>query len=228
MSIAKPAWTPGSMYFHLDAPAEDYVLSHSTGYTASGAALSAETGALGEPSVMMLAREQYAFMRFLSAFGRCRRALDIGTFTGLSAQALAEGMGRDGKVVTIERDSAWLEIARRHWTAAGVIDRIEVHVGEAIDILGEMSGTGKFDIVFLDADKENISAYFERSLDLLSEDGIILVDNALWHGWVMDETRTDADTQGMQQFNEKVVHDARIETVLLPIADGLMMIRRSR
>lgn len=227
MNVAKQAWTPGRMYFQLDAPAERYVLSRSSSHTAAAAALYDDTSALGDPAVMMLAKEQYAFMRFLAAFSRGKRALDVGTFTGLSAQALAEGMGSDGRVVTIDRDPTWLEIARRHWAAADVMDRIDVRVGEASKILRELAADiERFDIIFLDIDKENISEYFEKSLEILSEEGLIIVDNALWHGWVMDETRTDPDTNGMRQFNENIVRDTRVETVLLPVADGITMIRR--
>src|SRR5690606_10220249 len=121
----KPAWTPGRMAFALPPDVETYLLARSSSYTAHGHALFAETAKLGDPAVMMLAREQYALFRFLAAHLRWRRVLDIGTFTGLSAQAFAEGVGPDGQVVTIDRDDAWLDIARQHWSAAGVGERIE-------------------------------------------------------------------------------------------------------
>lgn len=223
-----PDWTPGRMAFQLDAAIEDYLLAHSSSYGASGAALADETATLGDPAVMMLAREQYALFRFLCGLLGCRRALDVGTFTGLSTLAFAEGMGPEGRVTTIDRTPAWVEIARRHWRAAGVEDRIEAHVGEAIDVLERLSASmqDRFDIVFIDVDKARVGDYFEHALALLAPRGLIMVDNVLWHRWVLDGQRVDADTQGMRMFNERVARDPRVETVMLPIADGLTLIRR--
>jgi predicted O-methyltransferase YrrM len=225
MTASKPAWTPGRMYFELSALAEHYVLSHSSSYTAAGAALIDETLALGEPAVMMLAKEQYALMRFLAAHSQWRRALDVGTFTGISALALAEGMGPNGRVVTIDRDPAWRDIARRHWAAAGVDDRIEVYTGEARDTLRALASGERFDVIFLDADKAHVADYFEQSMTLLSPHGLIMVDNTLWHGWVTDEKRADPDTIGMREFNEQIARDERVETVVLPVADGITLVR---
>ena len=224
MTAAKPAWTPGRMYFQLDADDEAYVLAGSSAY--SGAALAADTAALGDPAVMMIAREQYAFMRFLAAHGRCRRALDVGTFTGMSAQALAEGVGKTAKVITIDRDEQWLEAATRNWQAAKVAERIEFRSGEALDELAALADGEPFDLIFLDVDKANTTAYVEMSLKLLAPQGVIVVDNTLWHGWVLDPERDDADTVGMRDFNARIVNDPRVETVMVPIADGIMLIRR--
>ena len=214
MTNHKPAWTPGRMAFLLPPAVEHYMLARSSSYSPQGDALFADTIALGDPAVMMLAREQYALFRFLAAHLGWRRVLDIGTFTGLSAQAFAEGMASaSGRVVTIDRDRAWLDIARRHWTAAGVADRIEVVTGEALPTLRGLSDAPDllFDFIFK----------MSRALSAL-----IRVDNALWHGWVMDENHRDADTDGMRTFNDRMAQDSRIETVMLPIADGLTLIRR--
>lgn len=224
MTAPTPAWTPGRMYFQLDADDEAYVLSGSSAY--SGSALAEETSALGDPAVMMIAREQFAFMRFLAAHGRCRRALDIGTFTGMSALALAEGVGRTGAVVTIDRDDQWLDVATRHWQAAMVADRIEFRRGEALDVLAALAEGEPFDLIFLDADKAKTRDYVEMSLRLLAPGGLIVVDNTLWHGWVLDPAQDDAATAGMRDFNARIVDDPRVETVMLPIADGIMLIRR--
>jgi len=220
------SWTLGRMAFQLEPGVEAYILSHSAGYGASGAGLVAATEALGDPAVMMLAKEEYALLRFLAGAPGCRRALDVGTFTGLSALAMAEGMGPEGRVVSIDRRADWTEIARRHWRSAGVDDRIEVRLGEAIDLLGDLPTEATFDLVFLDVDKAGLTRYVERALQLLSPAGVIAVDNTIWHGWVLDASRNDADTQGVRDLNDRIAADPGLEVVLLPIGDGLTLIRR--
>lgn len=216
------------MAFQLPPEMEAYVLASSIGYGSSGAALAEETAALGDPAVMMLAKEEYAVLRFLAGVLGCRQALDVGTFTGLSALAFAEGMGAAGRVVSIDRHRPWVEIAQRHWTSAGVQDRIEVHYGEAVDMLAELALTSgqAFDIAFLDVDKARIHDYFMATLDLLAPKGVIIVDNTLWHGWVLDPARRDPDTEGLRAFNHRIAHDERFEAVLLPVGDGLTLVRR--
>jgi caffeoyl-CoA O-methyltransferase len=233
---AKPAeiprasrdWTAGRMCFQLEAEMERYVVAHSESYGSSGKALVDETAALGEPAVMMIAKEQYALLRGLTELLGCKHALDIGTFTGLSALAFAEGVGPGGQVTTIDRNPAWVEIAQKHWASAGVRERIDVQIGEASDRLHELAANpeARFDIAFLDVDKARTREYFEQTLNLMAPGGLMLVDNALWHGWVLDDAHTDADTEGMRRFNEEVANDSRVKAVLLPIADGMWLIRR--
>ena len=229
MSTHAPAdWTPGRMAFMLPSVLESYVLAHSTGYDAAAAALAAETEALGEPGVMMLGKEQFALFRFLCGLLDCRRALDVGTFTGMSALAFALGVGPEGRVVTIDRSAAWLPIARRHWESAGVSQRIEVREGEALDVLRDLAAAGvaPFDIAFIDVDKARVAEYVDLTLALLAPRGLVIVDNVLWHGWVLDDAKQDADTQGMRNFTRAVTRDVRVEVVVVPIADGMSLIRR--
>lgn len=227
-SAASHDWTLGNMAFTLPAPVESYVLAHSPGYDAAAAALAAATQALGDPAVMMLGKEQYAFFRFLCGMLGARRALDVGTFTGMSAMALAAGVGPQGAVLTLDRTDTWLPLAQRHWREGGVAERIEARTGEAIEILRELRAArvAPFDLVFIDVDKARVQEYFELALDLLAPNGVVIVDNAIWHGWVLDEARNDADTSGMRTFNRAIAADPRVEAVLLPIADGMMLIRR--
>jgi len=220
------SWTLGRMAFQLAPDIEDYVLAHSARYGASGAALVAETAALGDPAVMMLAKEEYALLRFLCGALGCRRALDVGTFTGLSALALADGMGPAGRVVTIDRHRPWVDIARKHWRSAGVDERIEVRLGEAIDVLNDLASADTFDIVFLDVDKARLCAYLDASLRVLAPGGVIAVDNTIWHGWVLDARRDDADTRGVRALNDRLAADHGLEVVLLPVGDGLTLVRR--
>jgi caffeoyl-CoA O-methyltransferase len=222
-------WTLGRMCFQLDERVEPYVLSCSSGYGPAARALARATEALGDPAVMMLGKEQYGLFRMLAALMRCRRALDVGTFTGMSALAFAEGMGPDGRVVTIDRDPRWLPIAQRHWTAAGAASRIEAQLGEADVLMRALRTAGaQFDIVFVDVDKARVGEYVELALGMLSDGGVLIVDNTLWHGWVLDESHADADTAGMRAFNDVIARDARVETALVPIADGVTLIRRRR
>lgn len=192
------------MAFHLDPGMEQYVVSHGTVYGPAGEALVAATAALGD-AADMLGKEQYALFRLLSGLLGCRRALDVGTFTGLSALALAEGMGTGGRVVTIDRNRAWIDMARRFWDMAGVAGRIDARVGEAADVLASLPSGEPFDIAFLE---------------------LLLVDNVLWHRWVLDPARRDADTDGMRRFNDRLACDARVEVSMLPVADGLTLVRR--
>jgi predicted O-methyltransferase YrrM len=215
------------MFFQLDSDVERYVLSHSVGYGASGTALVDESAALGDPAVMLLGKEQYPLFRFLAGMLGSKRALDVGTFTGLSALAFAQGMGPTGRVVTIDRSAEWVAVAKRHWASAGVDDRIDARIGEADAVLRALAAEGaRFDIAFLDVDKARTSEYFEATVGLLASDGLIMVDNTFWHGWVLDQNRNDQDTAGMRSFNDRIAKDERFEAVVLPIADGLTMVRR--
>ena len=221
-----PDWTLGRMHFQLTPELERYLLAHSTGYGAAGVALVRDTLALGDPAVMLLAPEQYSLLRFLARLSGARRALDLGTFTGLSALAFAEAMGPDGHVLTVDRNAGWVAMARSYWQLAGVADRIEARVGEAADVLAALPRHEPFDIAFIDVDKARVQHYVELTLQLLSPRGVIVVDNVLWHGWVLDAARTDADTVGMRAFNDSIVADPSLEVTMVPIGDGVSLIRR--
>ena len=218
------AWTPGRMAFQLDRPVEAYVLASSAGYGKAADALARETTALGEPAVMMLAKEQYPLLKFLTR--GCRVALDLGTFTGLSALAMAEGM-TEGRVITVDRSDEWASIAERHWRAAGVRDRIDARHAEADALLGELAAIDtRVDFAFIDVDKAGIQRYAAAVLALLGPNGMLAVDNTLWHGWVLDPARNDADTEGVRRFNHWIAHDPAVEAVMLPIADGMTLVRK--
>ncbi len=220
-------WTPGTMRFQLAPAVSDYLLAHSHGYGAAGRALVQATASLGEPAVMMIAPEQYGFLRLMASMLNARRALDLGTFTGLSAMALAEGVGEHGAVVTVDRNQAWIELARPYWRAAGIEGRVQVRVGEIADVLAALPMDEPFDIVFIDADKANAEHYVEQALLRLSPHGIVVLDNVLWHGWVMEESRQDEDTRGMRRCNVSLVRHPGLEVTMLPLADGLSIIRRT-
>jgi predicted O-methyltransferase YrrM len=221
---ADRSWTPGRMAFQLEQDTEAYVLANSAGYGRAADALARETTALGEPAVMMLGREQFAFLKFLVRGSRV--ALDLGTFTGLSALAMAEGIG-EGRVVTVDRSNEWAGIAERHWQAAGVRRLIDARHAEADEVLAQLKAARtQLDFAFVDVDKAGLRRYAEAVLGMLRPGGMLAVDNTLWHGWVLDPARRDADTEGVRRFNAWIAQQADVEAVMLPIADGMTLVRR--
>ena len=175
---------------------------------------------------MMIAPEQAQFMALLTRLLGVRRYLEIGTYTGYSALAVALAMEADGRVVTCEIDEAIATTAKRHWRHADIADKIELRLGPALEALDAILAQGRherFDMAFIDADKENYIAYYERLLELLRPGGLIIVDNVLWGGSVADPTDQDKDTVAIRAFNEHVRQDERIVLSLVPMGDGLTL-----
>jgi caffeoyl-CoA O-methyltransferase len=164
--------------------------------------------------------------RVLSMFScmlRPARILEIGTYTGYSAICLAEGLQENGKLVTIDINEELGETVRQYFAEAGVIAKVDYRIGNALDIIPTLKM--KFDLVFIDADKENYSRYFDLVIDNVNLNGIILADNVLWSGKVL-EAKVDKDTKAIIDFNRKVQEDKRVENILLPIRDGIMVMRK--
>ena len=178
---------------------------------------------------MMIAPEQAQVMALLTRLLGVRRYLEIGTYTGYSALAVALAMQPDGQVVTCEIDEAIATTAKRHWRHAGVAARIELRLGPALEILDAMLAQGRrgyFDMAFIDADKENLLAYYERCHTLVRVGGVILIDNTLWGGSVADDSDHDLSTEAIRALNKFVHEDQRVEMALLPIGDGLTLARK--
>ena len=178
---------------------------------------------------MLLAPEQAQLMALLARLLGVRRYLEIGTYTGYSALAIALALEPDGRVVTCEIDQAIATTAQRHWRRSGVSDKIELRLGPALKTLDAMlaqDGRGRFDMAFIDADKENLLAYYERCHALVRVGGSILIDNTLWSGSVADDSDHDLSTEAIRAFNTFVHGDQRVEMVLLPIGDGLTLARK--
>ncbi len=151
------------------------------------------------------------------------RILEIGTYTGYSAICLAEGLMETGKLITIDINEELEQRVRRYFEDAGLSSKIEYKVGNALTLIPELRET--FDLVFIDADKENYSNYYDLVFDKVRPGGIILADNVLWSGKVLNE-KADKDTRAVIAFNEKIQHDTRVENILLPLRDGILMIRK--
>jgi predicted O-methyltransferase YrrM len=165
--------------------------------------------------------------RVLSMFShmlRPTRVLEVGTYTGYSAICFAEGLAPGGKVTTLEVNAELQPMAEQYFREAGKADCIQMLVGDATELLPTLEGP--FDLVFLDADKENYTTYYKMVLPKLRQGGILLADNVLWSGRVMDENVHDKETEGLRDFVNFVSHDASVEHLLLPVRDGIMMVRK--
>jgi predicted O-methyltransferase YrrM len=172
---------------------------------------------------MLSGHLQGRILSMVSALVRPKRILEIGTYTGYSAICLAEGLVEGGKLITIDVNEELEDQVRAYFAKAGVSDKIEFRIGNALKIIPELKE--KFDLVFIDADKENYSRYYDLVIDSVNLNGLILADNVLWSGKVLDG-KPDKDTKAIIDFNAKVHTDQRVENVLLPVRDGIMMLRK--
>ncbi len=185
-----------------------------------------ETQELGRVSGMQVSPEQGAFMALLVKLIGARRTLEVGTFTGYSALMVAQALPPDGRLVACDVSAQWTAVGQRHWAAAGVADKIDLRLAPAIETLDALIAAGEsgsFDFAFIDADKENYDAYYERCLTLLKRRGVVAIDNVLWGGRVADPTQSDPATQAIRALNEKVRADTRVDAAMLPVGDGLTL-----
>ena len=187
-----------------------------------------ETAAL-PMAMMQIGPEQGQFMRLLIELIGARRAVEVGTFTGYSALCVAEAMGPQGRLVACDVSEEYTAIARRYWARAGVADRIDLRLGPGVATLDKMladGAAGTIDFVFIDANKPDYGAYFERAMKLLRPAGLIAIDNVLWGGAVADPAVDDEDTSAIRALNRKLAKDERVSLSLVPIGDGLTLARK--
>jgi len=212
--------------FFLEESLHDYVLDNTTAGDAVDASLSAATRELGGVARMQVARDQGAFLSMLVSAVRPRLAVEVGTFTGTSSLAIARALPDGGRLLCCDVSEEWTAIARRHWEAAGVSDRIDLVIAPAIQTLRSLADDTQVDFAFIDADKTGYLAYYEELVPRLSDHGLLVVDNVLWSGRVMDTSILDDDTVALREFNARVVADDRVEVVMLSIGDGVSVVRR--
>ncbi len=213
--------------FHLTAEIHAYLTSHSTPLDEIQRGLIAETAeATGGFARMQIAPEQGVLMTLLTRALRVHDAVEIGTFTGYSALAVARGLPADGHLLCCDVSEEWTSIARRYWERAGVADRIELRIGPAADTLAALPDEPQFDLAFIDADKTGYRRYFDELVPRLRPGGVILVDNVLWSGNVIDADDTSDDTVALRAFNDHVVADDRVDCVMLAVSDGLTFITK--
>ncbi len=177
---------------------------------------------------MQIAPEQGAFLAMLARLVGARRTLEVGTFTGYSALSVALALPEDGRVVALDVSKEYTDRARGYWKEAGMDGRIDLRLGPGRESLDQMlaNGEGPFDMAFIDADKTNYDAYYERALMLVRPGGVIALDNMLWSGAVADPSATDADTSALRALNAKIHADERVDMALATIADGVMLARK--
>lgn len=190
--------------------------------------LRAETAELPEHN-MQIGPEQGQFMALLVGLIGARRALEIGTFTGYSALAVALALPDDGKLIACEISEEYTMIGKRYWQEAGLDTNIDLKIGLALDTLDGLIAEGQaetFDFAFIDADKVNYQNYFDRTLILVRPGGLIAVDNVLWNGAVADPRNTTKNTEAIRQFNAKLGNDPRVAISMVPIGDGLTLARK--
>ncbi|MDA3647909.1 class I SAM-dependent methyltransferase [Saccharopolyspora indica] len=191
--------------------------------------LRSETAQLPAGEAMQVMAEEAQLLGFLVGLTGARAVLEIGTFTGYSTLCMARALPADGRVLTCDITDRWPRIAAEYWKRAGVADRIEVRVGDAHDTLAELLDTGaagSFDLAFIDADKKGYRAYYEAALSLVRPGGLIVVDNTLFFGRVVDANADDADTVAIRELNSALRDDDRVELCMLPMADGISLLRR--
>lgn len=213
---------------HITPVLQQYIRSHSLREHAVLQELRLETSQM-EYARMEVAPELAQFLQLLIRLMNARHIIELGTFTGYSALAMALALPSDGKLITCDISKEWTDIAQRYWQQAEVAAKIELKLAPALDSLQQMRAAGKdnsFDLVFIDADKNNYTAYYQQALELLRPGGLIAVDNALWHGHVADPTMTDNTTRSIDQLNEFASQDQRVFLSLLPIADGLLLAQK--
>lgn len=213
-------------FISLSPELHEYVVAHGMPPDAIQRELIAETERLGGISAMQISPEQGAFMTVLTRVIGARLAVEVGTFTGYSTMCTARGLGDGGRIIACDHSEEWTAIARRYWEKAGVADKIDLRIGSALETLCALPDEPSFDLGFIDADKTSYADYYEEILRRMRPGGLILVDNALWDGSVIDPAANDADTVAIRRFNDAVANDARVDCVLLPIADGLTLLRK--
>jgi caffeoyl-CoA O-methyltransferase len=202
---------------------EDYAAAHSTAESEVCRMIRKETYRTQDCPQMVVGPLEGAFLKVMALAVGAKRILEIGTFTGYSALAMAEVLPDDGTVVTCEIDAESAAFARRFWEKSPHGKKIEVRVGPALDTLRGL--TGPYDLIFIDADKSNYVNYYRRALELIAPTGVILIDNVLWSGRVVKAHNPDPSTLAIQELNRVVSSDPRVTAVLLTLRDGVFVIK---
>ena len=208
-------------YIAARAPAADDVLND----------LRAETEALGDVSTMQVSADQGALLTLLTAVSGVSYAVEVGTFTGYSSICIARGLNEGGRLLCLDVSEEYTTHATRAWARAGLDDRIELKLAPALESLQALPADEPIDLAFIDADKPNYLAYYEELMPRMRPNGLIMVDNTLWSGRVVAGTDDDPDTAdanltAIKAFNDAVAADARVDSYILPVSDGLTLIRK--
>ena len=217
-----------SKAFFLNDDLYAYVARHSVRETPEQRGLREET-ARHPRAGMQTAPDQVQLLALLARVTGVRRYLEVGVFTGYSALGVALALPADGRVVACDVSEEYIAIGRNFWRSAGVENKIDVRIAPAAETLDRMLANGQaatFDMAYIDADKTNYDAYYERSLRLVRPNGLIAIDNVLWSGEVLNESSRDPDTLALRDLNDKIAADDRVDAVILTIGDGLTIARK--
>jgi caffeoyl-CoA O-methyltransferase len=206
--------------FLLDEQLSAYIADHAPAPSPLELELIEETGQL-EMAQMQISAEQAAFLRFLVTVSGANQILEIGSFTGYSALAMASALPADGTLITLDRSEEWTAIARKYWEQAGLSDRIDLRIGDAAESLAAMPEEPTFDLVFVDADKTGYPEYLELVVPRMNQGGVLVADNTLRRGLVADPEDTSESIEAVRRFNDRIAVDDRLEAQLLPLFDGL-------
>jgi caffeoyl-CoA O-methyltransferase len=213
------------MSFIVEPRVEDYAEAHTSPDGELFERLAGETHEKTTAPQMMVGRIEGRFLGTLVRSLRARRVLELGTFTGYSSISMALAMPAGGRVITCDVNEETTAIARRYAEEAGVADRIDYKLGPALETIAGLDGP--FDLVFIDADKPNYVNYFDATVPLLAEGGLMIVDNTLWSGRVVEDD-DDENTRAIRELNDRVLADARVENVLLSVRDGMNLVWRTQ
>lgn len=210
----------------LSTELEKYLENHTSPVNELLVELRRETYQKTTQPHMLSGDYQGQFLSIISRLIQPKTILEIGTFTGYSALCLAEGMAKNGKLITIDRNEELMYFPKKYFDQSPYADQIDFKIGNALDVLDELKDE-IYDLVFIDADKSNYINYYEKVIGQVRKGGVLLVDNVLWYGKVLEEAKpNDKDTQVLKEFNDKVAKDDRVEVVILPIRDGISLIRK--
>lgn len=211
----------------IDNAVVAYASAHSDGPDEVQVALQEVTRErTGRAAGMQIGDDQAVLMEMIARAMGATAALEVGTFTGYSALAVARGMGPGGRLLCCDVSEEWTAIAREYWKKAGVDDRIELRIGPAIETLRSLPSTEQFDLAFVDADKTGYQAYYEEIVPRLRAGGLLLADNTLQDGRVLDPRINDASVAAIRSFNDHAVRDERVRVVMIPIGDGVTFIQK--
>jgi caffeoyl-CoA O-methyltransferase len=202
-------------YLEAQAPTPDDVVRD----------LVAETAELGSLANMQISLDQGAFLALLARLVGARRTIEVGTFTGFSALCVARALPEDGRVLACDVSEEWTSIGRRYWERAGVAHKIDLRLAPALDTLRGLPREAAYDFAFIDADKTGYMAYWEEIVPRTRPGGLVVVDNVVWSGRVVDPAADDEDTKAIRAFNEHVRADERVDSLVVPVADGLTLAR---
>ena len=206
---------------------EEYINNHSLKLNPIQKEIILYNESLGDIKRMQITISQCHFLHLLVKTSKIKKILEIGTFTGLSTLTMSLALPDDGSIIALDKNQNTNEIAVNFFRKASQDNKINTIIKPALESLKDLKDTKqKFDFVFIDADKENNKNYFNQSLDLIDKDGLIIIDNVLWHGEVTDEAKQDKLTVGIREFNSYVNSDKRVENLIIPVGDGLTICRK--